>query len=380
MKKIILLHCFPVPYRNYLFQLMHEEAIARGVNFEVLFFDKQDESRPNWIVNSEDIKYNHKFFKLNFKKGSVLHLNIDLLKYIRDIKPDIIISGGVWSSINSILLILFSNYNIIGWDETNRHDFGSKAKNFLFFKKLLVKRLKKIAVPGLESKFYYEELIGESAFRKKSIFDLPNLVNESIFENLIVAREVYKENLSSKYAFLDYSKKIVYWPARYIKDKGIEEFLSIIDIDILQDIQILLVGHGPLRESIRKIIGDKGLSNHVFMINSMPYEESIKFYAISDMLIMPSLSDSNPLSIIEAIHCSLPILISKNVGNLNEVLIEGENGYSFSPLNSFEVCSFTIKMFSNSRERLKVMGEASKRLAVKNFSSKLVVNNFFSKI
>lgn len=380
MKKIVLLHCFPVPYREYLFNLMHTEALNRGYYFEVLFFDRFDESRPNWIIKSEDIKYNHKFFKLNFKRKSVLHLNIDLLKYIKSIRPDFIISGGVWSSVNSILLILFSSYRIIGWDETNRHDFGSKSRNYLAFKKVLVNRLKYLAIPGIESKFYYKELVGETSLSQKHIFDLPNLINESLFNDLLASKHSVKEVLFSKYSFLDSNRTIIYWPARYIEDKGIELFLSSVEINTFQNVQILLVGHGPLKNSVEKCIKNLGLSEYVFMIDSMPYEESINFYAISDLLIMPSLSDSNPLSLIEAIHSSLPLLISKNVGNLHEVLEEGVNGYSIDPLDIVEVKSITKKVFSLSKDDLKIMGNFSKQIAVKNFSSQQVVEKFFNKI
>lgn len=380
MKNIKLLHCFPVPYRNYLFEIMHMEAKSRNYNFEVLFYDKFDESRPNWVFSAENLKYSHKYFKPNFKRGPVLHLNFDLLKYLMNSNVDILISGGVWSSLNSIVLIMFSKIQIIGWDETNRFDFGSQKKNYLFLKKMLVKKLKYLAVPGLESKLYYKELIGEYKLSKKNILNLPNLIDESLFESIIANKKVIEVEISEKYPFLDFTKTIVYWPARYIEDKGIENFLEIIDLELLKNAQIFLLGHGPLKEKISALIERKGFTENIFMLDSMRYEDSIKFYAISDLVLMPSLSDSNPLTLVEAIHSSLPLLISKRVGNLNEVLIEGENGYSFDPSNNIEVYRLTKLLFKTSKNKLKEMGEISKKIAYKNFNSKEVVKVFFNNL
>ena len=67
-KKIYLLHCFPAPYRNHLFKVMNQEASKRGIKFIVQFYAEYDESRPFWRFKSEDLEYEHHFWKLNYKQ------------------------------------------------------------------------------------------------------------------------------------------------------------------------------------------------------------------------------------------------------------------------------------------------------------------------
>lgn len=55
----------------------------------------------------------------------------------------------------------------------------------------------------------------------------------------------------------------------------------------------------------------------------------IALYAMSDVFLLPSLSDPNPLSCIEALWAGLPMLISCHCGNYPEVVRLGENGYVF---------------------------------------------------
>jgi glycosyltransferase involved in cell wall biosynthesis len=112
----------------------------------------------------------------------------------------------------------------------------------------------------------------------------------------------------------------------------------------------------------------------------LTYEKSIRFYSIADLVIMPSMADSNPLSLIEAIHSSLPILISNRVGNKTEVLLEGENGYSCDPENAEDLYSISYKMFNLSKNDLALMGEKSKILAKKYFDSKSIIKTFFDSI
>lgn len=373
-KKIILLHCFPTPYRNHLFESLQREAEKRKINFEVHFFEKTNKSRPNWVFNSHSLKYKHTFWKPIFKKGTVLHFNFGLLRHIFQEKPDLIISGGVWSSINSILLILYTRLTFVAWDETNRFDFGSQRKTLKPIKRFLVNKLTYFAVPGRESVLFYADLLTKQSFERKVFMQLPNLVDESLFSSVTDAAVIAR--VCQKYR-IGLDQKIIYWPARFIKDKGIENFIQFLDRDQLQGWLLILVGHGPLQSQIEDLVAKRGIQSHVLMLKSLPYDEAIHFYKIADLLIMPSISDSNPLSVIEAIHSSLPILISNRVGNIHEVLKNGINGVSVDPFNRESVKSGINIMFRKSKEELKEMGKKSKELANANFNTSKVITRFF---
>ena len=59
-------------------------------------------------------------------------------------------------------------------------------------------------------------------------------------------------------------------------------------------------------------------------------DEVIELYAACDFFLMPSLSDANPLTCVEALWAGKPLLVSNHVGNYPEAISEGNNGYVFS--------------------------------------------------
>lgn len=49
---------------------------------------------------------------------------------------------------------------------------------------------------------------------------------------------------------------------------------------------------------------------------------------------MPSLSDPNPLTCVEAVWAGLPLLVSNHVGNYPEIVEIGKNGFVFDYSNT----------------------------------------------
>jgi glycosyltransferase involved in cell wall biosynthesis len=373
-KKIALLHCFPVPYRNHLFEAIAVECARKNIDFEVHFFSKFDISRPKWKFESKELNYKNYFWSPILKYGPAMHLNLDMLYYLKRNKPDLIILGGVWSSINTILYVIFSKIPLIAWDETNRFDFGNVKKKHFWFKRFLTNRLKYFAIPGLESKYFYQELLNEASIRDKKFIYLPNLVDERLFDNSNI--EIHEKNALKIKFRIPENKKIIYWPARFIPHKGIVNFIQYLDEKILNDWIIIILGNGPLKEETINFIKKKKLETHFIIYDLLPYEEALKLYFLSDLLIMPSIADSNPLSVIEAIHSSLPVLVSNRIGNFNEVLIDEKNGIGVDPFDEISMRKGIEFIFNKSKSELTEMGKFSKELALKYYSTESTINKF----
>ena len=76
----------------------------------------------------------------------------------------------------------------------------------------------------------------------------------------------------------------------------------------------------------------------------------MELYAIADFFVLPSLSDPNPLTCIEALWCGLPLLVSKHVGNYPEVIENGQNGYVFDYTKTTEAVGLITKLLHSSVE------------------------------
>ena len=83
-------------------------------------------------------------------------------------------------------------------------------------------------------------------------------------------------------------------------------------------------------------------------------DENPSFYALADAFVLPSLWEEWGLVVNEAMACSLPVLVAKGVGCAEDLVEEGENGYTFDPQNAEKLCQLLIRLASDSELRQKM--------------------------
>lgn len=77
------------------------------------------------------------------------------------------------------------------------------------------------------------------------------------------------------------------------------------------DAAVLLVGEGPLRNSIEAEADRLGISDRVYLVGNQT--DSAPFYSAMDLLCMPSLYEGLPVSCVEAQCNGLPLLLSDTI-------------------------------------------------------------------
>ena len=156
--------------------------------------------------------------------------------------------------------------------------------------------------------------------------------------------------------------------------------MALLTPGLLQDWKIVIIGDGELKCPLQNLIADRGLSENFELKPFVPYEEMPQFYAESDLLILPSIYDPNPLSVVDALHCGLPIALPSEAGNVDEAVSDGKNGWVL-PVNNKELFSKTLeKVFSMSRERLCEMGRWSIEHNAKFWDTERTISKFLDEI
>lgn len=93
-----------------------------------------------------------------------------------------------------------------------------------------------------------------------------------------------------------------------------------------EKIKYFIIGQGGLKDHLEKMIKDIGMGQQIKMLG---YKENIASYCnAADLFIFPSLQEGLPVSLMEAMACKVPVLVSKIRGNID--LIHNENRM-FSP-------------------------------------------------
>ena len=114
---------------------------------------------------------------------------------------------------------------------------------------------------------------------------------------------------------------IVIYAGRLHSDKRVDQLIKIWkNIRIVHpNATLLIVGSGPDEDLLRKSAGP-GIIFTGGIQNVAPYLRS------ADLFVLPSVSEGFSLSILEALACGLPVIVTP-VGAVNEVINHGQNGW-----------------------------------------------------
>lgn len=151
---------------------------------------------------------------------------------------------------------------------------------------------------------------------------------------------------------------------RLVKQKNLPFLLnaiSSINSPLKEKIRLDIVGEGPERSGLEKMIRDMGLTNWATVRGWLPKEKVLEFYQKASIFVLPSLEEGMPNVILEAMACELPVLASDVSGNCDLVL-PGENGYLFALGHREDFIYYLEKMSGDEALRRK-MGKKSRQLA-----------------
>ncbi len=95
-----------------------------------------------------------------------------------------------------------------------------------------------------------------------------------------------------------------------------------------------------------------------------------------DCFVLPSYyREGVPRSLLEAGSCGLPLITTDSVG-CRETVIDGVNGFLVMPQNYVSLTDAIKKMISLSHDDVRLMGEASRKYMINNFSEDLVFEKY----
>ncbi|WP_455283875.1 glycosyltransferase family 4 protein, partial [[Eubacterium] cellulosolvens] len=127
--------------------------------------------------------------------------------------------------------------------------------------------------------------------------------------------------------------------------------------------KLMVVGGGELTPEYRHLAERLGIQDRVVFAGDVPDSDLPKFYASSDMLVLPSKdrSEGFGLVILEANATGKPA-IGTNVGGIPSAIRDGYNGLLVPP-NHPEALAKTIRTALADEERLRRMGQNGRALA-----------------
>ena len=164
------------------------------------------------------------------------------------------------------------------------------------------------------------------------------------------------------------------WEPRYGVDVLAKAFVKVAQQN--PNVDLLLIGGGSQAQTLRGILQRGNVLDRVTMPGQITQKDLPRFYHMADLYISPSHVDGSSVSLMEALACGLPCLISDIPAN-KEWVAENENGWLF-PDGDVDALAAKILDAIRQREKLPEIGAAARRSAEmradwkKNFGQLLV--------
>ncbi len=114
------------------------------------------------------------------------------------------------------------------------------------------------------------------------------------------------------------------------KEKSVDVLLDFWQqsISMEDNMHLMVIGDGPSREELEHQAVELGIQEMVTFTGKVPHEELPPYYALCDVYITASLSDTNSISMLEGMCSGLPVLQRTDPLNADQVR-DGKNGYNF---------------------------------------------------
>lgn len=376
--KLLVVTNIPTPYRIAFFNVLQVQLQKIGGNLKVLYCAKSEPDR-HWEINLHEQQFDYEILNGFHKniKGLYLHFNPSILNKTKEFQPDYILYAGSWNMPTVVLSLLCNSlfnkkYKKIFWSEGHDGSMLHKGGIVPIIRKFIQNKFDAFAVPNERSKSYLFELL---RLKKKPIVILPNSVDGNFFTKP-TTWTTENSNAIKKEFGLPMDSKILLQVSTLNENKSVNELTDYwkkYKIENLGNYILVVIGEGSLKnELLKNTLGNES----IFFLGNQPKENVRNILFSSDIFLLLTKNDANPLTLIEASFAKLPILTTKFAGNCNEIVVE-DNGVILNEINfdrfdeGFQKCK---------QQAIEKKGEISFQNAIENFDIEKISNNFIQQL
>lgn len=282
--------------------------------------------------------------------------------------------------LNSFLPLLISKlYNLPSFYEIPNDPYlayQSSSKTRRFFErtmdKLSMVLSDKIVVLSEWSKKRLNQLGGVPLSK---IVVLPSGTDTNLF------RPLEKEECCQKVG-LDPSFFYIGFVGTFFVHQGIDVLIDVapVILEKFPNVRFLLVGDGPMMNSWKNKINQKGLQQVFIFTGQVPYKEVPEYIGAMDICIAPHLRDSNqasPVKIFDYMACGRPIVAS-DIEVVREIVGDSKCALLVVPEMPKEIVDGIIKLIEYPEKR-KLMGATGRTLVVKRFDRLIMARDLMNR-
>jgi glycosyltransferase involved in cell wall biosynthesis len=360
--------------------VLHKELSLENTGFHVLYCADTEPDR-NWAFDPAKNEYPYTIMT-GFHpvvKGFYPHFNPSVVKRLMELKPTRIIIAGSWNTPTMILAILYLQLRktkTYFWSEGHADSMSFEKGIVPFIKKRILTLFDGFAVPNEKSLKFISEYIG---LKDKKFVFLPNTVDDGFFTK--AGGHGLNGALKEKYGIT--GKKIAIQVSQLEDRKGVVELVKgwmNLKPEIRKQWVLLLVGDGSKAGEINQMLEETNGREDIRLLGHVDVATIRDLLHVSQLFILATKKDPNPLSPIEAAFSALPILISVKAGNAADLVEESVNGHFIPEISPASINEILARTLQKTNVELESMGRKSQKVAFGKFGTKAVVRNLLTQI
>lgn len=300
--KVVFITIIPSPYRALQFDKVNETLSDK---FIVLYSAKGSKNRK-W--NIRPMVHSHRFLRKSLTtKGK--YLNLDIFKVLNELKPDIIITSGLFPT--CILAYLYSRIlrkKHIYFTDSWLHHVKSLGHIRKWLRKVVIRKSDACVCVGSKGKQY---LLAYGA-SPDDIFISPLAIDNGHYKSFIKSPHEKNFDIIFSGQFIDIKMPFFF----------VEVLKKIYEMGVKA--KVLLIGAGELKDEFIERL--ESLNIDFSYPGFIQQEKLPKYYADARLLLFPTKMDAWGLVANEACAAGTPVITCKFAGVAEDLVIHNENG------------------------------------------------------
>jgi len=127
-------------------------------------------------------------------------------------------------------------------------------------------------------------------------------------------------------------------------------------------IKFLLIGSGSRTTRLKRLVQKLGLMNKVIFVGKASREKVLEYLRVSNIYVSTSFSDGTSASLLEAMMCKLPVIVTDIPGN-REWIVDGRSGIFFPVKDSRKLAEIIVMLLRDEDFR-KALGKKAYEMVI----------------
>jgi 1,2-diacylglycerol 3-alpha-glucosyltransferase len=356
-RRLVILTEIISPYRIPLFNTLAREI---GVDLHVIFLAETDPSLRQWQVYKKEIRFSYRVLSSWRKRVGKYNwlINLGLSTALKAADPELILCGGYnyLASWQALSWARDRGVSFVLWSESNLQDMRRGHALVELLKDEFLKRCSGFVVPGQSAREYLHAHKRDDSL----IFTAPNAVDNELFRT---GAEAARQQSDHWRRTLGLPDRYFLFVGRFVPEKGVFDLLSAyakLNASLREQVGLVYVGDGAALAELKEQAAAIAPGTIRFA-GFVDRDRLATYYALAEMLILPTYSDPWGLVVNEAMACGLPIVVSRVAGCAADLVKENWNGWLISPGDAPALTS-SLETMANDPDLRSSMGANSAQL------------------